>query len=151
MYVFRWTAFHTAHTFKHSKFCMTVLLIICPLAPAQTPCWCVSRVCLGLTHLILCSLASSISLSLSLSSLSYVFKKIHVIYSLFVTYFVYDYFSLSFAKRVCFSNVYGRGKCDRYFTVLSSAVLCIHSQITFGHAQLTINVIFSHANGFTSL
>lgn len=63
MYVFRQTAFHAAHTFKHSKFCMTVLLIICPLTPAQTQRWCVSRVCLGLTHLTLCCLASSTSLS----------------------------------------------------------------------------------------
>lgn len=67
MYVFRRTAFLTAHTFKHSKFCMTLLLIICPLAPAQTQRWCVSWMCLGLTHLTLCSLASSISLCLFLS------------------------------------------------------------------------------------
>lgn len=38
MYVFTRAAFLTAPMFKHSKFCMTVLLIICPLWSATLVC-----------------------------------------------------------------------------------------------------------------
>lgn len=94
MYVFRRTAFHTAHMFKHSKFCMSVLLIICPLALAQTQCWCVSRVWLGLTHLTLCSGISSISHFLSVMHLKNTYNL-----QWFGHIICYDYFSLSFAKK----------------------------------------------------